>query len=288
MFAILIAGLLTAPKAAAQDPDTLLLPAWESNLTAKFNISQASYHNWIEGGINALASTALVDGKFVRHAEAWTHTYESRLSFGVIKQDRETLRKSEDLIRLRATINYVGDGFFHTFTPSLSAGFRTQFAPGFNYEENPFNNNWPLPVKVSDLFSPATFSQSLGLEYASEWGFKQRLGMGAKETVVLIELFRPLYGLDSTETVRFQLGVESYTEIDKEIFKNVRLKSMLGLFAAFNQEEFPDLIWENLIVMKVNSWLSADFEFVTMFDRDISDALQIKESLSVGISVIII
>ena len=99
---------------------------------------------------------------------------------------------------------------------------------------------------------------------------------------------RTLYGVNASQAVRFQLGVESQTEFDREIFRNVRYKSTLGLFAAFNQEELPDMLWENLVVMKVNSWLSADFEFVTLYDRDIRDALQLKEILSIGISVLII
>lgn len=289
---LLVTGTANAQDAdPVQDADTLDYPVWTTNLAAKFTASQASFHNWTEGGINALSSTAQIAGDFVRQSPAWKQTYETRLSFGVIKQDREELRKSEDLIRLKAAVNYAGDGFLKQFTPTVTVGLRTQFAPGFNFEKNPFQNELsvlPPPIKVSDFFSPATFTQSLGLEYFSDWGFKQRLGVGAKETVVLIERFRFLYGLQESEMVRFQLGIEAFTEIDKEIFKNVRFKSALGLFAAFNQDELPDMLWENLMVMKVNSWLSADFEFVSLFDRDISDALQIKESFSVGIALDII
>ena len=276
---------------SVQEADTVVYPVWTTNLATKLTASQASFHNWTEGGISALSSTAQIAGDFIRESPTWKQSYETRLSFGVIKQDREELRKSEDLIRLKAAVNYAGDGFLKQFKPTATVGLRTQFAPGFNYEKNPFQNELSVltpPVKVSDFFSPATFTQSLGLEYFSDWGFKQRLGVGAKETVVLINRFRTLYGLRESEMVRFQLGIESFTEIDKEIFKNVRLKSALGLFAAFNQDELPDMLWENLVVMKVNSWLSADFEFVSLFDRDISDALQIKESFSVGIALDII
>ncbi len=291
ILACCLAFLLMGRRASAQDADTVQLPIWETELVAKLNASQASYRNWTEGGINALSSTALIAGDFIRESVAWKQTYESRFSFGVVKQDTLILRKSEDLIRLRATINYVGDGFMRAFTPTVSAGLRTQFAPGFNYEKNPFEDDLGQldpPIKVSDSFSPATFTQSVGLEYASDWGFKQRMGLGAKETVVLIERFRVLYGLQPSESIRFQLGLESNTEVDKEIFENVRLQSTLGLFAAFNQEELPDMLWENLIVMQVNSWLSADFQFAAMFDRDISDAIQIKEVFSIGVSLVLL
>lgn len=284
-----IAIVLMTQTAAAQEADTVLYPVWEADLAAKLNASQASYHNWTEGGINSLAAAALVAGDFVRRSAEWTQTYESRFSLGVVKQGALNLRKSEDVIFLRGTVNYAGEGFLNRFTPTVSAGLRTQFAPGYNFEKNPFvDDPREPPVQVSDFFSPATFTQSVGLEYASTWGFKQRLGLGAKETVVLKEGFRTLYGLERSTPVRFQVGVESHTEIDKEVFENVKFKSTLGLFAAFNQEELPDMLWENLVVMQVNKWLSADFAFVSLFDRDISDEIQMKEAFSIGISLVFI
>src|SRR5690606_10653026 len=119
-------------------------------------------------------------------------------------------------------------------------------------------------------------------------GLRQRLGVAMKETVVLIERFRTLYGVNPADPIRFQVGIESLTEFDKEVLENVLLKSSLGLFAAFNQEDLPDILWENVIVVKVNSWLSADLEFVTLFDRDLSDRIQLRAAVSIGFSFVII
>lgn len=272
----------------AENDEVFVSTVWESDLAAQFNISQASFHNWTGGGVNTLASSAQILSKLVRTSQNWSGIYETRLGFGVVKQDTLNLRKADDVIRLLATVKYHGQGFFRKFNPTASAGLRTQFAPGFNYERNPFGDGRPLPVKVSDLLSPATFTQSLGLTYAGAWGFRQRVGVASKETVVLIEGFRSLYGVPPGKPIRFQLGVESLTEVDREIVRNVELKSSLGFFAAFNQEELPDMLWENVVVMRVNKWLSADFEFVTLFDRDLSDRVQLKESLSIGFSFVFI
>ncbi len=268
--------------------DVVVSPVWTSDVAARLHISQASYHNWTEGGVNTLASSAQLLSKAVRTTANWTETYESRLGFGVVKQDTLNLRKADDVIRLLATVKYHGRGFFRKFNPTAAGGLRTQFAPGFNYERNPFEDDRVPPVKVSDMFSPATFTQSLGLTYSAAWGFKQRLGVAAKETVVLIEPFRMVYGVEPSGPIRFQLGIESFTEVEREIVKNVALKSSLGLFAAFNQEELPDMLWENAVVMQVNKWLSADVEFVALFDRDLSHKVQLKESLSIGFSVVLI
>src|SRR5690606_40964791 len=89
---------------------------------------------------------------------------------------------------------------------------------------------------------------------------------------------------DLDQTVRPEIGVELWNELDKEIWDNVLLKSRLGLFAAFNADA-PDVIWENIVAMQVNEFLSVSFEFTTLYDKDISSDVQLKEMLSVGVSV---
>lgn len=295
LVAFLLSGVILTGTAGAQDADTVAeeadivsYPIWERDLAASLRGSQAGHRNWTEGGVNTLAAATQVTGDFVRRSESWRQTYESRLGIGVVRQDTLAVRKAEDVLRLKSEMSYVGNGIFGRFNPTVAAGLRTQFAPGFNYDKNPFGDDRPPPVKVSDFFSPATFTQSVGLAYTSEFTFRQRIGVAAKETVVQIPRLRTLYGQVRSEAVRFQLGVESHTEVDREVFTNVQIKSTLGLFAAFNQEELPDLLWENEIIMSINDWLSTNVEIVALYDRDISNALQLKEVFSIGISIAIL
>ncbi len=288
----LIVGLAAClvPLAAAQDAPVVTAPvdtaaAWKTDLVAKLAASQAGYQNWREGGINTVAFTVSVNGKAARTVGAWQQTYQGRLAFGQIKQDTLDFRKADDVIRLVASLQYNGRGFFATFNPTVAVEARSQFAAGFNFDEDPFGHGRRPPVKVSAFLSPGTFSQALGLTYDPVDWFTQRFGVGTKETVVLIERFRPLYGVDPDRSVRFQAGLEARTEIDRELVKNVRLQSTLGLFAAFNQPDTPDVLWENLILMQINEYLSVNFEFVTLFDKDLSDDAQFKEVLSLAVAL---
>ena len=265
------------------------------SLAGKLSGSQAAYSNWQEGGLNTLAVTAATAGEARRTTANWVHRYEARLAFGLVKQDTLDLRKAEDVLRLGAALQYRGDGFFRLFNPTVAATVRSQFAPGFNYDEVPSElqagdaaAEYELPVKVSDFLSPGVFTQSLGLTYSVDGWFTQRLGVAAKETVVLIERLGPLYGLEPGERVLAEVGVESRSEFDREIVENVRLKSSLGLFAAFNNPDLPDLLWENVLTMQVNSWLGVDLDAVFLYDRDISSELQIREVLSLGITMVLL
>lgn len=261
------------------------LRAWNVEVLGKLAASQAGYQNWQEGGINTLAFTVSTAARAKRTTGAWQQSYQGRLAFGQVKQDTLDFRKADDVIRLAASLQYNGEGFFATFNPTVAAEVRTQFAKGFNYDKDPLGQGRTPPVLVSAFLAPGTFTESIGLTYDPNDWFTQRIGLGIKETVVRLEQLRPLYGLDLDQTVRVEAGLESFTEIERELFENVSLRSALGLFAAFNQADQPDALWENLLVMEINQYLSVNFEFVTLYDRDISTEAQFKEVLSLGVSV---
>lgn len=288
-FLLIVAAGAADVRAQAVAEDTLA-PAspWTLDLVNKLSASQAGYRDWTKGGVNTLAFTSVLDGKATRKGILWEQNHDVRLAYGLVKQDTLEFRKADDQIRFNSSLQYRGSGLMHHLNPTIAAQINTQFDAGYNYKKNPFGDGRQPPVKVSDFFSPATFSQSIGLTYdPNEW-FTVRAGVGAKETVVVIERFRTLYGMSPDRLVKVEVGLESRTTIDRELAENIRLQSTLGLFAAFNKPDLPDLMWENTLAMKVNSWLGVNFEFVMLYDRDISRALQMKEVLSLGITIVMI
>lgn len=290
--AVVLCGLIwmaTTVMAQAQvATDSADAPTWKPSLIAKVSGSQVGFQNWAEGGVNTFSLNLGVDGKLERVSGAWSQTHELRLGYGIVKQETLDIRKSEDIIRLAMTFEYTGGGFFGKLNPTFAILARSQFDEGFAFQKNPFGDERTPPVKVSDLLSPGTFQQSIGLTHSPGNWFKQRLGIAAKETVVLIEELRPLYSIDPDKNARFELGLESFTKVDKEVFEHVHYKSTLGLFAAFNKLQKPDFLWENLVAMKVNDWLSVNFEWVVLYDTDISSKAQFKEVFSIGVSYILI
>lgn len=281
-----------SPCVWAQEEPEIEVPedgSWNTSLTGKLSGSQAAYSNWQEGGLNTLSITSSIDGKAVRGGDHWIQTYELRLAFGLVQQDTLEVRKSDDLIRLGAGLQYRGTGFLRTFRPTIAAALRTQFASGFNYDKDPFGQGRRPPVKTSKFFSPATVTQSLGLTYEPVPWISTRLGVAGKETFVLEEDLRVLYDVNPSRPVRAEGGIESETTVDREIVQNVRYQSRLSLFQALTGDYDPlDVLWENVITMKVNSWLNVGFEYVMLYDANRSDDVQIKEVLSVGISFVLI
>ena len=279
--AVLCAMVLLSGSAFAQEADT----TWTKSLVGRLSGAQAGFSNWAEGGVNTVALTVGLDGKAVKKTDTWTNSNELRFSFGLVRQDTLDFRKAEDLIRLRTSLKYTaGEGALATLQPTMAAGLRTQFAPGLNFEKDPLGTGRELPVKVSDFFSPASITQTIGLTWDPNPWLTQRVGIAAKETIVLIEELRPLYGVSMDKTFRAELGIEAYTDFEKQLAENVQYKSTLGLFAAFGSQDAPDLIWENAIAMKVNSLLNVNFEWTLLYDKDVATDIQAKEVFSVGFS----
>jgi hypothetical protein len=274
---VVLAVASLSSSALAQEEEEIVIGQWYNDLAARISGAQTGFSNWQGGGINSVSISAGLTGRAQKTDTKFKQTHDMRLGLGGISQNDEALRKAEDIIFLGTTGEYLGgSGFLAEWHPTVAATLLTQFIEGFDFGQDP-------KAKVSDLFSPAYLTQSLGLTRQFRPWLSQRFGVAAKETVVNLESLRPLYGNDADETVRVEGGLESRTDVQKEIAPNVMLRSTLGLFASFSSIDTPDAAWENLITMKVNDWLNVGFEYVTLYDRDVSTKAQIREVLSVGI-----
>ena len=255
---------------------------WESRLTSRLSVSQAAYKDWQEGGLSTLAFAVSLDGATEHIEDRWAQAYDMRLAIGYINQEGREIRKSEDRIRLQANLQYNGDDFFRRFSPTIAADLRTQFASGFDYSEDP-------PVETSAFFAPATLTQSLGLTYDPYESLSLRLGVASKQTIVTEEDFRAFYGVDEDNLTRAEVGGQFSAALDQRLSENIRYQSQLDAFLAVNQlENPPDVVWENVVNMEVNNWITTDLEFVALFDKDTTDAIQLKEVISVGVSLTIL
>ncbi len=286
------------PETACAQPDS---PAADSGqgfqyqLTGQLSGTQSAFKDWQEGGLNSLSFTVGVNGTAEREAGRWTQRHDLRLGFGLLTteadEEDEPIRKSEDQIRLESNLRYAGDGFFRRFEPTISGRLRTQFAKGFDYTDNPFPAGDPFaeqepPVQTSDFFAPAFLTQTLGLTYAPKEWYTLQFSAASKQTVVWDQRLGVLYDINPGERARVEVGAEIAGTIDREIASNIRYKSSATVFFSAGQiEEPPDVVWENYFIMQVNSWLTTNLEVTALFDENTTDAIQLKEVLSLGVSL---
>ena len=288
--ALFAAGLASPAAAQPAVADTLTAAdGWQRTLAVQLAGSQAAYRNWQEGGVSAVAATGSVDGFFARANGAIRQAHEFRAALGVLQQDTLALRKADDVARYGFGLEYDLGG---PVRPSLALTARTQFAAGFDYnveageyDDVPVAPNADGFVKVSDAAAPLYLTQSLGVVYDPGGGFSARTGLGLKETVVAIERLRPLYGNALDQQVRTEVGLDAELRVVRPLMENVLLSSRLSAFQAFNQvgDTAPDVLWENRVVLTVNPILNVTLDTGTLYDRDLSDELQLRQSLAVGV-----
>ncbi len=286
----LLVVLALAFGARAQDADTLTAAdGWRSDLVASLTGNQAAFSNWQEGGIDALAGTAALDGRFDRVVGGFLTKQKVRLALGVLQQDTLDVRKAVDVIRYEGRAEVDSQQLVR---PAASVSVRTQFAPGYDYTPTP--EEYPtLPVtagrelKVSDAFAPLVLNQSLGVAVRPGGGLVARLGLGLKETVVAIARLRPVYGNALDQTVRVEAGLDAELAFEREVMENVTYRTRLAAFQGFNQiaTDAPDALFENVLLLKVNDLLNVQLQADALYDADVSADVQLREVLSVGLSV---
>ena len=264
-------ALITSPAARPQDS------GWATEARGQVSFVQAGFHNWQEGGTNSFALTTGLNAKAGRESPPLSQQHSMRLGFGLVKQNSSPVRKAEDIIDIQGSLAITGGGIFAVMKPTLATRIRSQFAYGYDFSRESAEH-------VSAFLAPGSFQQSIGLSFGLKDRIRQRIGLSAKETLVIIQSLRDRYKVNPDRAMRVESGLESYTEFETTIAENVELTSKLHMFAAIGQQGKPDALLETLISMKVNRWLQVNFEHVALYDADVLRALQMKEVLSVGIA----
>jgi hypothetical protein len=265
---------------ASKGLDTTMVLGWNPSLISALNLTQVGYKDWTQGGEDALAYTATVIGKGVHLSEMTQWSNFLKLAFGQSQLGSQSIRKTDDEIYFESLfIYYLG----LRINPYGSLTLRTQFAPGYDYPTD------TTKFQVSKFFDPAYMTQSVGLAWQPDPIFTTRLGAGVRE-VVTSEFNR--YADDPNtpeiEKTKIQGGIESISSLAWEFAENMVLTSRLELFAPFETLDQIIVRNDNLIAMKVNKYITANFNLVLINDVTVSTRTQMKEALSIGFSYTIL
>ncbi|MEA2106572.1 MAG: hypothetical protein U9P82_07620 [Bacteroidota bacterium] len=151
---------------------------------------------------------------------------------------------------------------------------------------------------ISKFFAPAYLQGALGMEYKPSEVFYFVLSpVAGKLTMVMDDTLsaRGSFVVDAGEKTRLELGGSVTMGVNKEIMKNVTLKSTLGLFTNYLENpQNIDIDSKVAINMKINDYLSANLNTHLIYDDDIKTSddegnprgakVQFKEVFGVGLT----
>jgi len=140
-------------------------------------------------------------------------------------------------------------------------------------------------VRISHIMAPGYLFAGLGLTYKpTDWINIEISPATSKMTFVLLQELADNgdFGVDAAEydtngvktkdgaNFRFELGGYAKIHLKKEVVKNVSLETKADFFSNYLENtENIDITWDVLLVMKVNSWLSANLTTNLIYDDDI-------------------
>jgi len=250
-------------KATAQEEE--IPGGLQNGGVLSLNMSQNSFTNWASGGQNSVALNGLISltANFKKDKSAWDNALT--IGYGKMNQKGNELGwvKTDDRIDLQSKYGrQASEKWFYSGLMS----FRTQLDEGYNY---PDTEN-----KISDLLSPAYLLFSIGMDYKPNENFTAFLSpVTSKNTIVNDDYLSSIgaFGVDPGKKFRPELGAYANLAFKKdEIVKNVNFLTKLDLFSNYlHNPQNIDISWENLIVLKVNEFISATINTLLLYDDDV-------------------
>jgi hypothetical protein len=226
------------------------------------------------GGVNSSAFVLSTRFNAKYSGSKFSNTMRANLRFGQIKQNGMGVEKSEDMILISNKIDYfLNDG---TLTAFLEASFRTQFAKGFDFDDQ----------LISDFLSPGYFIESLGISHQPNDNFNYQLGLGLKQTTVEADGLDDYYGLVEDQDVRWEGGMTFALSYKKEIFKNFTYETEISTFTNLTIAwKSTDVYMTNVFTGEINSFLTSSLEWSFIYDDDFDTVLQSMRVLSLGVRI---
>ena len=270
--------------------DTLKSSNWKLQSLHSLNGTQSSFVNWNAGGRNNISLNASIRASANFNKEMWSWSNDLSLAFGGIKYLDESevfmYQKTDDKIDLSSM---AGIRISKKFLISLNAGFKTQFADGFNYPND--------SIAISKFMAPGYMNLALGTDYVKDANFSVfGSPFAAKTTFVMDDSLSQIgsFGVEKGERVRHEFGAFIKLKWNAALMKNIEMKSKLELFSNYlNNPQNIDVNAELVFVFRVNSLFSATAQWNLIYDDDIQirdingnvgPRTQFKSVIGIGIS----
>jgi hypothetical protein len=243
------------------------------------NLSQAYQDNWVKGGTDALSWELIMNASAVLDQQDFLWESRGKANYGRTKIQDMASRKSSDEWSLESIYTRKLGTWVNPF---VSGAGQSQFTLGYSYDDKA---STPTRAAKSDFFDPAYFTQTLGLGITPIKDLTERLGATMKQTV------SDAYGYADdkettakVETFKQEYGLSSTTEYKFALMQNILASTRLDLFANFKGWDEVDGHWDNRLTATVNKWVNVNFALEYLYDKDLSEDTQMRESLSVGLS----
>ncbi len=284
---------------------------WKKGGFLGVNFGQSALFNWAAGGQNTITVQLNANG-FINYAKghmAWDNSMNFALGGivqgHVLKTPAGTrpaaFRKNVDQLQLTSRLGYIIDKK-KQWMGAFLADYKTSVLNGYDYSGYDADPTVANPQRIASPFSPSYVILSVGINYKPKpyvsfylspiAGKLSFVNAGTTsfanaktnlDSSLVVDQTR--YGFKKTETFRHQLGAYLRADFQKDIVKNVNLKTTLELFTPYTNETIPnaedsattklpstistvgkiDVNWLTGLNFKVNKYITCSLEWQLIY-----------------------
>ncbi|MCM4155171.1 DUF3078 domain-containing protein [Gramella sp. AN32] len=291
MCAILVGNFAFAQEETSKD--SIPPNGWHKEGTLQLLLNQSAFNKeWIGGGTSSIAGNLTFNYDFNYRKDDFTWDNRVLANYGLTKlKENDYARKTSDRFELNSI---AGKQIQETnFYYSWFLNFRTQFAKGYEFSEDP-DTGETIRTETTHIFSPAYLQTGPGIMWKKNDDFMVNLAPATARLIIVDKDFTSgadyndgdYFGVDSGESTRFEFGASLTAQAGFDLWENVKMENSLNLYS--NYLENPgnvDIDYLMNLNMGINKYLSANLLFQAIYDDNAVAAFQIREVFGLGINV---
>lgn len=253
---------------------------WTRGGNASLLLSQAAFNKeWTGGGTNNYGGNLTVNYDANYKFNEWTWDNKFLLDYGLNRVQGDEAKKTNDRLAFNSL---VGRQATETWYYSFFLNFQTQLARGYDYSGS-------TKTLKSKFFAPGYLSFGPGMFWKKSDNLKVNISPATGRLIFTSSEFTKAgshFGVEKGKTSRFEFGAALNAFARVNLVENVTLENTLALYSNYlDKPQNIDLDYTLNLVMKVNSYLSANFVFQTIYDDDAVKAFQVRETFGAGFTV---
>ena len=274
-------GHATPEQDAADPPDEENdASPWEVSWRSSLTGSQASYRSWSQGGTDNLSVLAASAYSSSYKKEQFGFSQSVNLRYGQSRVGDGEFVKSDDLVRVRNQVSWLLRDERFGFIFNLN--FETQFDTGYDI---PVPEEGEKQKVISRFLAPAFVNEVMGMTYRPDSHFRLEAGLAMKQTIVRDTGLSGRYGLDEGSRFRNEAGFSLFAGYERRLMENIHYAGYVETFTNVNKSiRSSDLLFVNEITGQINRYIGANVEFALAYNDDITNELQVRQSISIGLN----